>query len=686
MDIGGTFTDIVLEYSGRRRTKKVLTTPEAPEDGVIDGLTLVLDEASINPSELSIFLHGTTLATNAIIERKGAKTAFITTRGFRDVLEIGYESRYNQYDLLIEKPVPLIPRSQRYTVTERVDVKGNVLNVLNEKELHSVVAKIIKSNIQSVAVGFLHAYANPAHEQMTKEILLEKAPNLKVSISAEVCPEIREFERFTTTSANAYVQPLMSNYLGNLQKRIIQIGVNCPILLMTSGGGLMSVETAQRFPIRLVESGPAGGAILATQIAAELGLNKVISYDMGGTTAKICLIEEQSASKAREFEVDRQARFMKGSGLPLRIPVIEMVEIGAGGGSIARVNSMNQITTGPDSAGANPGPAAYNRGGTQPTISDADVHLGRIDPKFFAGGHVKLDPALSASTIENNIAKPLKISSHMAAFGIAEIVDETMSNAARVHAVERGYDARDHVIIAFGGAAPLHVGRIAEKLNISKIVIPTNAGVGSAVGLLRAPVAYEVVRSHNIFLRDFDFKVINSLMNEMKLEALEVVKAGAPLEKLKEEKIAFMRYAGQGHEIIVSLPDRKFIPNDKNLLNELFNKEYQKLYGRVLPNADVEVLTWAITLGTFEKKPAPIGNQIKQISAPEMGFRAVFDTSSEKQIKIPVYSRADLKPGAFVDGPALIVEEETSSFIPETFEASIAPNNYIILDRKLEAK
>jgi N-methylhydantoinase A len=684
VDIGGTFTDVVLETLLDRTTVKVLTTPAAPEEGVLEGVEHVLAQAGIKAGSLGVFLHGTTLATNAIIERKGAKTALITTEGFRDVLEIGYESRYNQYDVMIEKPAPLVPRSRRFTVPERVDVHGNILTKLDEDGLRSLIPAIVGTGAKSIAVGFMHAYANPAHELRVGEILSEMAPDVSVSLSSEVCPEIREFERFTTTSANAYVRPLMSSYLGRLQERLTALGVTCPVLMMTSGGGLAALETARRFPIRLVESGPAGGAILATQIASELALDKVISFDMGGTTAKICMIENQTAGKAREFEVDRQARFMKGSGLPLRIPVIEMVEIGAGGGSIARVDAMNQITTGPDSAGADPGPAAYDRGGMEPTISDADIHLGRIDPGLFAGGRVKLAPGKSADAIERNVAQPLGLSSHLAAFGITEMVDETMSNAARVHAVEQGYEASDHTLVAFGGAAPLHVGRLAEKLHIDQIIVPTNAGVGSAIGFLRAPVAYEVVRSRSMHLRKLDIDAVNAIMDEMRAEALAVVEAGAPGAETEEHRIAFMRYAGQGHEIVVPVPARPLTDDDVGELQEAYDREYSKLYARILPNADVEVLTWALTITTKAETPAVIDSVEPMGEATPVGSRRIFDPALGEERDIALYWRPDLSPGQAVEGPAVIAEDETSSFVPESFNAAIAANGYIILDRKPE--
>ncbi len=386
VDIGGTFTDVVLEHGDSRVTVKVLTTSDAPDEGVIAGVRDVLERSPVDPSRVGLVIHGTTLATNAILERKGARTALITTDGFRDVLEVGYESRYNQYDIMIEKPRPLVPRERRLTVRERIDVNGRVLDPIDENGIATLIPDLERLKAESVAVGFLHSYANPAHEAKVREMISQALPELSVTLSSEACPEVREYERFSTAVANAYVRPLMESYLARLKGRLESLGLRCPVLMMTSGGGLTTLETAMRFPIRLVESGPAGGAILASHIAAQLGLDRVISFDMGGTTAKICLIEDYQPRSAREFEVDRAARFIKGSGLPLRIPVIEMVEIGAGGGSIARVDAMKRIAVGPDSAGADPGPAAYDRGGQHPTVTDADILLGRIETSRFAGG------------------------------------------------------------------------------------------------------------------------------------------------------------------------------------------------------------------------------------------------------------------------------------------------------------
>lgn len=686
VDIGGTFTDIVLEAEGRRATAKVLTTPAAPEEGVINGIEVALAEAGLNASALSLVLHGTTLATNAILERKGAKTAFVTTEGFRDVLEIGYESRYDQYDIMIEKPAPLVPRKLRLPVAERVDLTGQVLKPLDEGMVEALVPELEAAEIESVAIGYMHAYANPDHERRTRDLLAARLPDMSFSISSEVCPEIREYERFTTTSANAYVRPLMASYLARLRDRLGTMGVDCPVLLMTSGGGLTTLENAMQFPIRLVESGPAGGAILATKVAEEMGLDKVISFDMGGTTAKISLIGDYRPQTAREFEVDRAARFTKGSGLPLRIPVIEMVEIGAGGGSIARLDSLGRITIGPDSAGADPGPAAYGRGGDRPTITDADVALGKIDPASFAGGNVALYPEKSEATIMRDVGSPLGVPDVLtAAYGITEMVDETMSNAARVHAVEQGKAANEHSLIAFGGAAPLHAGRLAEKLGIDRIVVPTDAGVGSAVGFLEAPIAYEVVRSRNMRLTAFNPAIVNRLMQEMRDEALAVIRAAEPDADVVERRVAFMRYVGQGHEITIELPNGDFTDNDWQAVQKAFDTEYERHFRRTLPNAETEVLTWALSLSVATPPPAPLGAAPAASAATPAGQRGVFGAKAGKMRDVPLFRRTDMAPGAGFDGPGIVIEDQTSTYVPNGFSARIAANGYIVIERNGES-
>ena len=681
VDVGGTFTDIVLEYGDTLTTAKVLTTPDAPDDAVLTGVDDVLARAGADPGAVGLLIHGTTLATNAIIERKGALTALVTTEGFRDVLDIGYESRYDQYDIMIEKPSALVPRERRLVVPERVDINGRVLKPLDEAAVEAVAGVLARLGVASVGIGFLHSYANPAHERRAREIIAAALPDVSITLSSEACPEVREYERFCTTAANAYVQPLMASYLGRLRTRFEARGLTCPVLLMTSGGGLASLDAAIRFPIRLVESGPAGGAILATRIAAEMGLDKVISFDMGGTTAKICLINDYTPQTAREFEVDRRARFMKGSGIPLRIPVIEMVEIGAGGGSIARVDAMGRIAVGPDSAGADPGPAAYGRGGKAPTITDADIALGRIDPTRFAGGKIALDVEAARRAIASDVGGPLGLDGRMAAFGITEMVDETMSNAARVHAVEQGKVASEHAVIAFGGAAPLHAGRFAEKLGADTIIVPTEAGVGSAIGFLRAPVAYEVVRSRTMRLRDFDSDAANAIIEEMHAEALAVVRSGAPDARLDQTRGAFMRYVGQGHEIFVAFPGRALGPGDHEVVQRAFDQEYSRLYRRVIPEAEVEVLTWALTITTVAEQPEPVGEVEPRPAPAPLDYLPVPDLETGEEHQVPLFWRPDLEPGATFEGPAIIVEDETSTFVTRRFAVRVAANRYLVIER-----
>ncbi|MBV8509301.1 MAG: hydantoinase/oxoprolinase family protein, partial [Xanthobacteraceae bacterium] len=575
IDIGGTFTDFAIEVGEQRHSLKVLTTPRAPEEGVLAGIEQILAHAKLTPVDIGIIIHGTTLATNAIIERKGARTAMLVTEGFRDSIEMAFENRFEQYDIYMDKPPPLVPRDLRFGVRERLDGRGNVLLPLDEAAVVSLVPKLDAAQIEAVAVGYMHAYLDGAHERRTRDILLAHRPDLSVTLASEVSPEIREYERWSTAIANAYVQPVMDRYLGRLDAALKARGFACPLLLITSGGGLTTLDTARKFPIRLVESGPAGGAILAASLARQYALDKVLSFDMGGTTAKICLIDDGEPQHSRTFEVARQYRFLKGSGLPLRIPVIEMVEIGAGGGSIASVDSLSRVNVGPESAGSEPGPACYGRGGAEPTVTDADVVLGRLDPNYFAGGSIKLDAPRAATAVDKAIGQPLGLRQLEAAFGISEIVEENMANAARVHAVERGKDLEARTLIAFGGAAPLHAARLADKLGIRRVLIPSGAGVGSAFGFLRAPVAYEVARSRYVRLdASFDPDFVNALFDEMRQEAKAVVRAGAPDAMLVETRAADMRYSGQGHEISVSLPLGRFDASLKPQLVKSYERDY----------------------------------------------------------------------------------------------------------------
>jgi N-methylhydantoinase A len=682
VDIGGTFTDIVLDVGQDRKTRKVLTTPARPEQAVLDGMRLILADADAHISDIDVFIHGTTLATNAIIERRGAKTALIATEGFRDVLDIGTESRYDQYDLSIDKPKPLAPRSLRFTVPERVDAHGAVRLPLDEAAVRALVPKLRAQKVESVAIAFLHAYANPAHERHAGSILQQEMSDLRVTLSSEVCPEIREYERTSTAVANAYVQPLIDGYLGRMADALRVEQFRGAIYLVTSGGGVTSIETARRFPVRLVESGPAGGAIFAAQIAARLGENKVLSFDMGGTTAKICLIEDYEPETSRVFEVDRAARFLKGSGLPVRIPVIEMVEIGAGGGSIARIDALKRVTVGPESASSEPGPACYGRGGERPAVTDSDVALGMIDPDAFAGGTIKLNPELSKQALLSDIGAPLGLSAETAAYAVHEVVCENMASAARVHAVERGAVVGQHTLIAFGGAAPLHAARVAEKIGISKVIVPSNAGVGSAVGFLAAPIAYELVRSRHVRLDAFDAATVSELLQEMATEARALVEPGAAGAPVRERRAAFMRYVGQGHEIAVELPNRPLAGSDLSLLRQAFEKDYATLFERPIPGAAIEALSWSVLATTEPRNPVKIADIARAPAAKAAGSRKFFDGRAGNFIEIPLFRREEMPPGATIAGPAVIAEDETSTFVSTSFDAYIDGGGSIVMERK----
>jgi N-methylhydantoinase A len=683
VDIGGTFTDIVLLADGRRLIAKLLTTPREPEVAVIEGARGVLAEAGLTFSDIGVFVHGTTLATNAIIERKGAATALIATDGFRDVIEIADEGRFDQYDINIVKSRPLVPRELRFTVPERMDVHGAVRRPLDEAAVRDVARRLSELDVEAVAVALIHAYANPAHEARIGEILAEVCPRISVTLSSEACPEAREYERTSTAIANAYVQPLMSGYLRRLAREMVKLGLGESIHLMTSGGSLASLETAARFPVRLVESGPAGGAILAGGIALERGERRILSFDMGGTTAKICLIDDGEPLKARVFEVDRQSRFKKGSGTPVRIPIIEMVEIGAGGGSIARVDTLQRILVGPDSAGAEPGPACYGRGGTEPTVTDADLVIGKIDAARFAGGKIPIDVAKAERALASGVGSKLAgMGAEQAAVAVAEIVDENMANAARVHAVERGVAIRERTLVAFGGAAPLHASRLAEKLGIARIIVPPDAGVGSAVGFLAAPAAYEIVRSRYMRLDAFDAEVANALVEAMQREAVTHARAAAGERPVLVRRSAFMRYAGQGHEITVLLPDRLLAATDAATFRQEFEREYTRLFARHIPNALIEIMSWVVLATTATEPPKRLDTVASRPAPAAIGERSVFDARLGRRLAVPVFERHRLAPGATLQGPALVIEEGTSSYVSPSFDLAVDAGGALVLTAK----
>ena len=679
IDIGGTFTDAVLENDSKRYTSKVLTTRDNPANGFIEAASKVLNLARLSPCDVDIIIHGTTLATNALIERKGAKVGLITTDGFSDSLEIAYEHRFEQSDLFMERPKPLVERHLRIGIIERIAADGSILLPLDEGSVTKAITRLKEEKVDAIAVGLLHCYANPSHEDRVADIVKSMMPDTPLSLSSRVSPEIREYDRISTTVANAYVLPLMRGYLESLEALLNSSGYNVPLLLMMSSGSMTTVKTARDLPIRLVESGPAGGAILAKEIAAECALEQVLSFDMGGTTAKICYIDNYEPHFSRSFEVAREYRFLKGSGLPLRIPVIDMVEIGAGGGSIATVDDLGRIRVGPSSAGSSPGPAAYDKGGDKPTVTDADIVLGRIDPKRFAGGEVKLNETLSTNAVDQIISSKLNIPTETAASGISQIVDENMSNVAGVHAIELGKDQKNRSIIAFGGAAPLHACQLAEALGIKRIIIPTSAGVGSAVGFLRANIAYEVARSFYMELDHFDAKPINELFESMFEESKSVVILAAETCNLKQSRTVFMRYKGQGHEIAVPIANDELTFNDSKTLFNAFETEYKKLFGRTIPNLSVEAMTWSLTLGTDRALPQ-FQSSIKTYSQTETKkLRKVFNTRKNQFENIPVFNREDLTAGHKIEGPALIIEDETSTYLSDRFIGYINNLNYIEL-------
>jgi len=679
VDIGGTFTDVVLEVGDTLFSTKILTTYIAPENAIIEGMQQVCSKAGVSPSQIDQIIHGTTLATNALIERRGAKTALITTDGFRDVIEMRTESRFEQYDLNLCLPEPLLPRQMRYTVPGRMDASGNELLPLTRADIEPVVAKIAAAGYESVAVGLIHSYLNDAHEKLVGDILADLMPEAMVSLSCEVSPQMREYERFNTVVANAYIKPLMKSYLSRLEGKLRAEGVGCKIFLMHSGGGIISIENAAEFPVRLVESGPAGGAVFAANVAARYGLDKVLSFDMGGTTAKICLIKNQTPKTSRVFEVARTYRFKKGSGMPISIPVIDMVEIGAGGGSLAHVDAMRQIRVGPESAGSEPGPACYDRGGVRPAVTDADLVLGKLDPNNFAGGSMILNTESSKKALTDVLGDVLEMDATTAAFGLAEVVDENMANAARVHAVENGEDLSEYTMIAFGGAAPLHAGRLCEKLGVARLLVPSGAGVGSAIGFLRAPFSFEANKSVYMTLAAFDPEKIKSLLIDLQEEATSFVRnCDGESEILSEFKV-YMRYSGQGWEIPIALTHKQAMSPDVSTFKARFVEDYVKLFGRAVEGMDIEITVWSVNATTPPEKVKRVDESAGSDAASHEGKRTLFDPAIADFVSASVVLRHDMKTGGIVQGPSIILEDETTIVVPSSRMAVRQPDGCIDL-------
>ncbi|SMO96346.1 hydantoinase/oxoprolinase family protein [Paracoccus laeviglucosivorans] len=685
VDIGGTFTDIAMEIGGDLHSTKVLTDYAFPENAIVKGVEQVCATAGVPLSAIDLIIHGTTLATNALIERRGARTALITTKGFRDVIEMRTESRFEQYDLNIVLPAPLVSRDDRFVLDERIGPDGAILKPLDDAEVDALCDRIIAAGFESVAIGLIHSYLNDTHERRVRDALLKKAPDLSVSISAEVSPQMREFQRFNTVCANAFVKPLMASYLNRLVGRMKDAGTDCPVFMIHSGGGIISVESAIEFPVRLLESGPAGGAIFAANVAAAYGIDSAVSYDMGGTTAKICLIEGQVPKTSKTFEVARTWRFKKGSGMPISIPVIEMVEIGAGGGSIASVDNMRQIRVGPHSAGSEPGPACYGRGGDKPTVTDADLVLGRLDPDGFAGGTMQLDTDASNGAMQRELADKLGIDNATAAYGIGEMVDENMSNAARMHAVENGKELGEFTMIAFGGAAPLHAARLCEKLSIDALLIPPGAGVGSAIGFLRAPFGFESVRSAYSRLSHFDATAINAVIRDLSDEATGFARRGTSDGELDLECTAYMRYVGQGWEVPVPIEVRSYQQADEASFRALFNDCYERFFGRVIDGLDVEIVSWSLRATSQVTPPTPVARTARTNAAQVSGQRRMFDAAQGRFNDAAIVERSSMKPGDWVAGPAVITERETSTIVTASRDAILQADGCLLIATKANA-
>jgi N-methylhydantoinase A len=668
VDIGGTFTDLVWvdETTGAVRVGKLLTTPKDPSQAVEEGVVTLLHEAGAGAGAVRALIHGTTLATNALIERKGARVGLLATAGFRDAVEIGREGRYDMYDLFIDPPVPLVPRQLRVEVTERVLADGSVLRPLDPVQARAAIAELGTLGVEAIAICLLHAYRNPVHERALAALCAEILPGVPVSCSSDVVPEIREYERTSTTTANVYVMPLMARYLDDLERKLQELGVPGRLYVMMSAGGIATPETAKRVPIRLVESGPAAGALAAARSARQVGLDRLLSFDMGGTTAKACVIDRGEPLLAREFEVARADRFKKGSGLPIRVPVVELIEIGAGGGSVARVDRMGLLKVGPDSAGADPGPACYGAGGQEPTVTDADLLLGYLDADFFLGGRMRLDVEAARRAIETRVAQPMGLGVIEAAWGIHRVVNENMAAAARVHGIERGKDLRGYPLFAFGGAGPVHAWQVGRILRVPRVLVPYGAGALSAYGLLAAPLAFDFVRTAPQRLTAADWELINRLFQEMETEGRRILRgAGVPDAEVTVRRSAEMRYFGQGHEVDVEVPPGLLTEASLAPITSSFETAYRLLYSRTPMGVPLEALNWrAVVSGPPPDLTITSGLETGAATAPTAKkHRAAYFPEAGGYVETPVYDRYRLDPGARLAGPAIVEERESTTVI-----------------------
>lgn len=677
-DIGGTFTDFVLvnDQTGDFQTHKCLTTPSDPSQAVAEGVGLLDANVPGFMASTDEFIHGTTLVINAIIERKGARTGLITTQGFRDVLELGRELRYDAYDIFAEYPEPLVPRFLRKEVAERVASDGRVLLPIQADDIAAVLQELQEMQIESLAVCLINSYENPIHEKRIKDELEKLAPDLSLSTSFEVLPQIREYERTCTTVTNAYVKPITSKYLEKLSARLNSLGFQGKLFIMLSSGGITSIETARKFPVRIIESGPTAAVIASQHYGSLFQIKDMFCFDMGGTTAKSCLIQKGQAGMVSTFEVGRVQRFKKGSGLPIQVPVVDLMEIGAGGGSMAKISNMGLLQVGPESAGADPGPVCYGKAGVTPTVTDADLVLGYLDPEYFLGGTMTLDKSAAENAILETIAKPLGTTLVEAAFGIHDLINETMAAAAKTHIAEKGGNPNIVTISAFGGAGPVHAYGLAKKISAPRILVPPLAGVGSALGFFTAPVAFDLTRSHRVRLDEADFNEIESLFQALETEGAAILQKSMDDDSLCIERTLMMRFIGQGAETDLRLENKPFYDWETLEIRHLFDQAYEKLYGRTYPEAQIEFVTFKVRVSEPERpfQLPRFEHQTGRLADARKGTRPAFSLAQKMFLPHAVYDRAKLFPGAAIQGPAIVEERESTIVIGE--EASCTVDSY----------
>ena len=685
IDIGGTFTDLVVydHDTGRQWSRKVLTTHDDPARAVAAGTAALLAEGRLDPSRFTRVVHATTLFTNALIERKGARTGLLTTAGFADTLEIGRERKFDLYDLAITKPEPLVPRDLRLEVAERVGADGRVRRRLDRREVAAGARRLAEAGVEAIAIVFLHAYANPRHEAEAARIVTRTLPRMAVTTSHEVAPEVREFERASTTVANAYIKPLAQRYLELMGRRLAEARIPAPLLLMLSSGGLTHVAEAERAPVRMLESGPAAGAIAAAFFGKEDGSGSVLAFDMGGTTAKLSLVDGGEPLTAYSFEAARQRRFIEGSGLPIRISTIELIEIGAGGGSIASVDEIGLLKVGPRSAGSQPGPAAYGLGGTEPTVTDADLLLGYLDPAYFAGGAMPLDVGAARAAVER-LATRLGLPATEVAWGIHDVVNESMASAARVHVAERGRDPRAYALLCTGGAGPVHAWSVAAKLGLSRIVCPPSAGVASALGLLVAPARVDRVATVGIRLDEGNVAALEAAFQRLEDEARAVMAdTGLKLESAVIQRLADGRFLGQGFDLVVTLPEGPYADTaaGRARLTAAFEAAYREKFALTPPGVPVEFLNIRVAVRAPVSGSEVVlqGRAGSGAEAARKGSRPAYFREAGGFVPTAVYDRGRLGVGDRIAGPAVVEEEGSTLVIGPGASARVAPSGNLVM-------